>query len=198
MQTVDEMIDDLLKREGGYVNDPSDPGGATKYGITIGTLSQYRGRHLTPSDVKALSLSEAKEIYINQYLKRPHIDQLPSSLVPPVFDMNVNAGNRSIKLLQQTLNKFGETLHVDGAIGPHTLSVSKKIYRMAGQYLVDAYGIERREYYYRLADRRASSRKYARTQRGGKGGWIIRAEEFISPKYVLSESQHKLRTKDWN
>jgi hypothetical protein len=63
--------------------------------------------------------------------------------------------------------------------------------------LADAYGIERRNYYYALADHRAASRKYARRRDGGKGGWIMRAEEFISPKYHLTSAQHAARTRGW-
>mgnify|MGYP000358446858 CR=1 FL=1 len=63
--------------------------------------------------------------------------------------------------------------------------------------LADAYGIARRNYYYSLADSRPASRKYARRKDGGKGGWITRAEEFISPKFHLTEAQHRARVANW-
>ncbi|MBL3566472.1 peptidoglycan-binding protein, partial [Rhodovulum sulfidophilum] len=59
------------------------------------------------------------------------------------------------------------------------------------------YGIARRNYYYALADRRPASRKYACRRDGGKGGWILRAEEFISPRYRLSEAEHRERVARW-
>ena len=62
---------------------------------------------------------------------------------------------------------------------------------------VDAYGIARRNYYFRLADKRVASRKYARSRAGGKGGWILRAEEFISPKYHLSTAAFQQRVAAW-
>jgi hypothetical protein len=62
---------------------------------------------------------------------------------------------------------------------------------------VNAYGIARRNYYFRLADRRAASRKFARTRAGGKGGWIRRAEEFIAPEFHLSTSAFQQRTAAW-
>jgi len=65
-------------------------------------------------------------------------------------------------------------------------------------HLADAYGIARRTYYFRLADRRAASRKYARTRSGGKGGWITRAENFIAPVYHLSLAQFNQRTRAWD
>ncbi len=197
MPDVNQLIDDLLRREGGYVNDPSDPGGPTNFGITIHTLSAVRGHKATASEVKALTRDEAEQIYRTQYYIKPKINLLPEDLQPSVFDMYVNAGTRSVKILQETLNKFGEDLTVDGSIGPQTITAADEIDSIAGHYLVDAYGIERREYYYRLADRRPATRKYAKTQKGGKGGWINRAEEFISTDYRYSQSQHDARTASW-
>ncbi len=197
MPQIDEMIDALIAREGGYVNDPDDPGGATKYGITIHTLSSTRGHKCSPSDVRALTMAQAKEIYKRKYLIQPCIDHLPEALVPSVFDMYVNAGNRAVKLLQETLNKFGASLVVDGSIGPNTVQVAQMIDQLAGRYLVDAYGIERRNFYYRLADKRVASRKYAKTRKGGKGGWIKRAEEFISEPFWLTNEEHQERTAGW-
>jgi hypothetical protein len=70
--------------------------------------------------------------------------------------------------------------------------------RAAPDHLADAYGIARRSYYYRLADRRPASRKYARRSDGGKGGWITRAETFIAPRYHLSAAQHRERVAAWD
>ena len=67
----------------------------------------------------------------------------------------------------------------------------------APDQFVDAYGIERRNYYYRIADKRPQSRKFARSANGGKGGWIRRAEEFISERYHLSEAEHRQRVSSW-
>ena len=67
----------------------------------------------------------------------------------------------------------------------------------APRHIADAYGIERRNYYYAIADARPASRKYAATRAGGKGGWITRAEAFIAPRYHLTASQHRERTAKW-
>ena len=72
-----------------------------------------------------------------------------------------------------------------------------RVFQKAGAHLVDAYGIARRDYYFRIADRRAASRKYARTRRGGKGGWIRRAEEFISPRFHLTDNEFQKRVSAW-
>ncbi|QAX31320.1 holin-associated N-acetylmuramidase [Leisingera sp. NJS204] len=196
MQSVDEITAEIVKREGGYVNDPDDPGGPTKYGVTIHTLRRIRGR-ATAADVQALTVAEAVEIYKRHYFYGPKIDRLPEPLQSSVYDMQVNAGSNAVRILQRLLAEFGETVSVDGALGPQSIGATQRAYDKAGQYLVNAYGIGRRDYYFRLADRRPASRKYARTRAGGKGGWIKRAEEFMAPKYRLTETQFKQRVTAW-
>ena len=102
-----------------------------------------------------------------------------------------------MRILQNLLNDMGFDLQVDGKIGPHTIRTAYEAYQDAPDHLADAYGVARRNYYYRLADRRPASRKYARRRDGGKGGWIRRAEEFISPAFHLSSSEHRERVAAW-
>ena len=111
--------------------------------------------------------------------------------------MNVNAGGNSIKILQRLTNQFGEKLSVDGALGPYTIAAVNRACIKANGYFNNAYGIARRDYYFRLADRRSSSRKYARTRRGGKGGWIKRAEEFMDSKYRMTTAEFNSRVSSW-
>jgi hypothetical protein len=82
-------------------------------------------------------------------------------------------------------------------IGPQTIRAAHAAWQAAPDHLVDAYGIARRNYYFRLADRRPASRKYARSRAGGKGGWIRRAEEFIAPRYHMSEADFARRMAQW-
>ena len=91
----------------------------------------------------------------------------------PVFDKYVNAGSHAIKVLQRTLNLFDTEVSVD------------------------AYGIERVNYYLSLADARPNLRKFARTRRGEKGGWIKRAEKYIRPRFHLSATTFQQRTATW-
>lgn len=197
MHSIDSMIDHLLRIEGGYVNDPDDPGGPTNFGVTQATYAEWLGRPVSPADVRAMPVSDAREIYRRKYFYRPKIDRLPAPLQPTVFDMQVNAGSNAIAILQRTLREFQEDVAVDGALGPQSIGAAHRVHATAGDYLIDAYGIERRNYYYGLALRRPKSRKYARRRDGGKGGWITRAEEFISARFHLTEAQHLQITEEW-
>ncbi|MBM1632337.1 peptidoglycan-binding protein [Sulfitobacter mediterraneus] len=202
MQTVREIAKQIVAREGGFVNDPDDPGGATKFGVTIHTMRRLGvdltgdGR-VTAADVRRLSRAQATDIFIEHYFKRPRIGDLPEALQASVFDMYVNAGANAVKILQRLLCDMGFVVAVDGALGPQSVAAAAQAMSAAPDHLVDAYGIARRNYYFRLADRRPASRKYARTIAGGKGGWIKRAEEFIDPKYHLSDAEFAQRTAAW-
>ena len=202
MKSVSDIAKEIVAREGGFVNDPDDPGGATKYGVTIHTMRRLGldldgDGYVSVSDVRRLTRAQAEEIFVDHYFHRPGIARLPEPLQASVFDMYVNAGGNAVKILQRLLRQLGQKLDVDGAIGPHTVAATKAAYTAAPNHLVDAYGIARRNYYFRLADRRAASRKYARTRAGGKGGWIRRAEEFISPRYHLTDKQFQERVAAW-
>ena len=202
MQTVREIAKEIVDREGGFVNDPDDPGGATKFGVTIHTMRRLGldltgDGDVTVSDVKHLTRAQAIEIFITHYHDRPGIAQLPESLRASVFDMYVNAGANAVRILQRLLVDMGFALTVDGLIGPNTAQAAQNAAQSDAVALRDAYGIARRNYYFRLADKRPASRKYARTRSGGKGGWIKRAEEFISPLYHLSEDEFSKRVAAW-
>ena len=202
MQSVADIATEIVAREGGYVNDPDDPGGATKYGVTIHTMRRL-GLDLDGDglvgvrDVKRLTRAQAEQIFIEHYFHRPRIADLPQPLQPSVFDMYVNAGGNAVKILQRLLRQMGQDVAVDGAIGPQTAAAAHAAHAAAPDHIADAYGIARRNYYFRLADQRPASRKYARTRAGGKGGWIKRAEEFLSPRYHLTQTQFAERTAAW-
>lgn len=202
MLTVRDIADEIVAREGGFVNDPDDPGGATNHGVTIGTLRRLgidvnRDTRIDVADVRALSRAQAVEIFVEHYFIRPGLGGLPEVLQPSVFDMYVNAGANAVKVLQRLLTQMGYPCDPDGQIGPQTLRAAQMAHEAAPTHLADAYGIARRNYYYALADARPASRKYARRRDGGKGGWITRAEELISPKYHLTEAQHRARVAAW-
>lgn len=202
MQSVEEIAAAIVAREGGYVNDPDDPGGATKYGVTIGTMRRL-GLDLTgdgridAADVRGLDRRQAQEIFIAHYFRGPRIAELPQAVQASVFDMYVNAGANAVSILQRLVTRMGFACSADGKVGPKTIAAARQADQAAPSHFADAYGIARRNYYYALADRRPASRKYARRKDGGKGGWIARAEEFIAPRYHLSDAEHQQRTAKW-
>ncbi|HEY3623652.1 MAG TPA: glycosyl hydrolase 108 family protein, partial [Roseiarcus sp.] len=115
----DACIPFIFKAEGGYSDNPADPGGPTNFGITLATLKTYEGKpNLTADDVKKLSPEMAKEIYRTAYWNRMQCGALPAGLDLEVFDFGVNSGPaESVKTLQRIVG-----VTQDGSIGPITLA----------------------------------------------------------------------------
>lgn len=123
---IDDIIEDVLKAEGGYVNDPADRGGETMYGITKATAraNGYDG------PMRGLPRAKAKEIYHNQYVIRPGfaaIGKISESIAAELVDTGVNMGPAvASRLLQRALNALNRRgldyadIAVDGAAGPAT------------------------------------------------------------------------------
>ena len=202
MLSVRSIAEEIVAREGGYVNDPDDPGGATNFGVTIHTMRALGldldgDGDVDAADVRLLTRAQAVGIFVEHYFERPRIGLLPEALQPTVFDMYVNAGSNAVRILQRLLRDMGLDIAVDGVIGPQTARAAHAALREAPDHLVDAYGIARRNYYYGIGDRRPASRKFARRRDGGKGGWIVRAEDFISPRFHLTEAEHRARVAAW-
>lgn len=82
----------VLEREGGYVNHPDDPGGATNMGITIKTLGAWRGRTATEAEVKRLTRAEAERIYHARYWTAASCHELPAGIDLLVMDACVLSG----------------------------------------------------------------------------------------------------------
>jgi lysozyme family protein len=111
----DDIIKVVLKHEGGYVNDPVDPGGETNFGIAK--------RSHPDVDIKNLTEEGAIEIYYQDYWMKNRVPQVPDELKHIYFDMCVNQGKgRAVKILQQAANAKGANLKVDGGLGPKTIS----------------------------------------------------------------------------
>lgn len=123
----DKAFEELIGIEGGYVNDPTDRGGETKYGISK--------RAYPNLDIRNLSLAQAKQIYYTDYWKASGADQvLKYDLALELFDTAVNMGTSiARKFLQQSLNLMNRNgtnfpdLFVDGAIGPNTLKAYRSV-----------------------------------------------------------------------
>lgn len=172
-KSVDSMIGDIIRREGGYVDHPADRGGPTNFGITHKTLARYLGRDVTRTDVRRLSKELAGEIYRRAYYLEPRIDALPSGVRPFLFDSAVNHGpRRAIRFLQQVLNAAGfGPLAVDGLAGPVTRRCASKADDAMGPWLLAALAEERRMFYRLIVERDPSQRVFF-------NGWMNRVSEF--------------------
>ncbi|MDX0299560.1 N-acetylmuramidase [Sinorhizobium medicae] len=113
----------VLVHEGGYVNHPRDPGGATNQGITQRTYDAYRrSKKLAPRSVQKLTAPERDAIYRRQYWDAVKGDKLPAGVDYVVFDGAVNSGpKQSIKWLQRALGS-GYRGQIDGVIGLATFA----------------------------------------------------------------------------
>ena len=111
----DDIIEVVLEHEGGYVNDPDDPGGETNFGIAK--------RSHPDVDIANLTEEGAKEIYYQDYWMKNRVPQMTEDLKHIYFDMCVNQGRgRAVKILQRAANAKGADLVVDGGLGPKTIS----------------------------------------------------------------------------
>ena len=106
----------ILASEGGYVDDPADPGGATNLGVTRATLSGWLGRPATVAEVEALTPAHVAPIYRTDYWNPAHAGDCPPGVDLMVFDEAVNQGvGRALSSLQSALG-----LTSDGAFGRAT------------------------------------------------------------------------------
>lgn len=119
--TEDELLDELIAREGGFVDHSADRGGPTKYGITAETLGNWLGlsgpAHVDV--VRQLTEASAKAIYRARYIEQPGLtaETIPNEqLRVAVIDEGVISGPR--RAIQNLQRQLGVT--VDGVIGPHT------------------------------------------------------------------------------
>lgn len=157
----------ILQWEGGYVNHPNDPGGATNKGVTQKTYDEWRERWGLPKrDVRALEEEELHRIYESGYWLPPRCDKLQEALDLVQFDTGVNMGvRRAVRMLQSTIR-----VTADGDFGPITLRAV--LDSDLGSTLVE-YCNRREQYYRTLAERRPSLAVFLR-------GWLNRLDALKS------------------
>lgn len=178
MKTIEEVINDVLAQEGGYVNDPNDKGGPTKYGISlryargIGLDLNHDGE-TDLDDILLVTREEAIVLYFDDFYFGPRINRLPEPIQPQMVDIAVNSGPpRAIIMLQKTLNRcHGYELDEDGVMGPSTRRCAEEVcdgeWERLNNNLVDV----RSAFYRNLAARDERQGKFLR-------GWLRRAESF--------------------
>jgi len=174
--TIDRMIEEVIRREGGFVDRPADRGGPSKFGITQASLAHSLGSTATALDVEALSPDQARQIYRRDYYHGPRIDRLPARIQPLIFDSAVNHGpGRAIAFVQQVCNLagFGQ-LVVDGVCGPRTIRAAHDAAWAMKDWLLAALVEERRNFYCAIVERDPSQAIFL-------DGWLARLREFDLP-----------------
>ena len=140
MNDYQECLDKVLKSEGGFVNNPKDPGGMTNLGVTKAVWEEFVGHPVSEADMRALTPEKVAPMYEQKYWRPCYGEVLPRGLDFVVFSMAVNAGTgRSVKLLQQSIGCVP-----DGVIGPTTRSL---ISASDTPTLISKFSECRREYY---------------------------------------------------
>jgi len=163
----EQVVERILKHEGGYVNDVDDTGGTTKYGISQKSFPDI--------DIDNLTVDEAREIYRREYWDRSICEELPIRLASNYFDAIVNCGfSNAGEILQRAINRRllseeagRDFIAVDGIVGP----ITTRWARFYGRSLGDLFTIERIRYYVEIADRRPANRKFLR-------GWLKRTLDY--------------------
>jgi lysozyme family protein len=163
---VRSYIDALIQREGGYVNDPNDRGGPTKFGIKLGTLHDWRGTPVGAGDVAALTVAQVTEIYADRYFFKPGFDAVSDpGLQEFLFDFGVNSGQgTAVMALQRVVGA-----HPDGSFGPLSKKALAAVTNAAALFF--AVKCERYELLLRDVGNRPADAVYA-------VGWANRLDQF--------------------
>ena len=148
MAGFEHALSVILKHEGGYVDHPSDPGGATNLGVTKATWEGWVGHSVTKDDIRALTVAQVTPLYRKNYWDAVKGDDLPPALALCVFDVAVNSGpSRAAKFLQGIVGTSQ-----DGKIGPATLAAVSTFVASKGVLAaVLAYSETRRAFYRSLS-----------------------------------------------
>jgi lysozyme family protein len=113
----------MLKSEGGYVNNPADPGGMTNLGVTKATWENWVGRESDEAEMRGLTPEKVEPLYKKKYWDAVRGDELPMGLDYLMFDFAVNAGaGRAIKTLQTAVG-----VTPDGGFGPMTMAAVQAV-----------------------------------------------------------------------
>jgi lysozyme family protein len=111
----------VLRHEGGFVDHPKDPGGATNRGVTLATFRAYVKADGTVADLKNITDEQVSTVYYRHYWAAVNAHQLPAGIDCAVFDFAVNSGpKRAAQYLQGVLG-----VNQDGRVGPKTIAAAE-------------------------------------------------------------------------
>lgn len=167
MADFDKAMAYLSALEGGYVNDPDDRGGATKFGVSLNFYKHNIDKYADEQDIRALTREDAENIYREWFWYPSGVEALDSKdLASRVFALVVHAGIKpAIRVLQKAVNQSGYSLAVDGVLGPKTANAANSV--DARQLLPD-FRHETLKFYQEILSHRTQMQKYSL-------GWTRRA-----------------------
>ena len=114
------------KIEGGWANDPYDPGGATMVGVTLKAWRAFmHNDRLSPNDLHAMTENEREVFYRVMYWRPMQCDSLPKGINLMAFDTSVNCGVHASSVILQLAAGMPQEL-IDGDVGPKTIAWAKK------------------------------------------------------------------------
>lgn len=159
----------VIGLEGGFVNNPSDPGGATKYGITLTTFKRIEPT-ATVQDIRNLDITKATAIYAQLFWDEYSIDKMPIDVQDVVFDSYVQySPHTATSIIQKAVNQLGQNVSVDGCMGEGTIQAINSVDAKA---LRSAILNQRKIYYQNLAASHPSQEQFL-------NGWLNRLEQLI-------------------
>ena len=180
MDRFDEFIEHTLGHEGGFVDHPNDPGGATNWGISLRFLRDLEDNiieydmdgdgDVDADDMRLLTRDQAIELYRKAFW----YDELDQFVAPihsaKLFDMGVNMGkNQAGKIFQRMVAGFNRDIKVDGIVGPRTVAEANKLIRVgSGAHSFRDLAGEQARFYFDLVDSK-------RTREVFLVGWLRRA-----------------------
>ena len=169
MNNFPRAFNQTLGLEGGYINDPADPGRETKFGLS---KRAYPGL-----DIAHLTVSQARVIYYHDYWLKLRLDQIGSGIIAAeIFDTAVNMGRHvAVAVAQKAVNFLGDHLTEDGIIGPKTVgALNRWAHRDEKALFVCLNGFQFMRYY-NLMKKNLGLRRFAR-------GWTKRIQQYQGEK----------------
>lgn len=187
--SIDTLLDEIFRREAGYVDHPADRGGPTNMGITMDTLASWRGHPVTAQDVKDMQRPEATEIYMARYVE-PWGFIEDAQLRELMIDWSIHSARKSgvgpaAEAFQQFITDSGFAITVDGAVGEKTRSAWAELAKQKPERASKAYNTLAKARLRSLVnlslDRKARDfmSRTPDTQLHNLRGWVNRALEFL-------------------
>jgi lysozyme family protein len=163
MADINKTVRHLLKWEGGFVNDPADPGGATMKGVTLETFRRFFGKEKTVRDLKNITDEQWTYIFKKGYWDKLQADRIDSQSVADILaDWVYNSGTGMIGAVQKIVGA-----KADGVVGDNTINAINSADRKA---LFDKIKRERESFYRDIAERKPQMQKFLK-------GWLNRLDD---------------------